>query len=105
LVVIIQLDQNDDAQEIFASLNGLGKSLSPFDLIRNDVFHRASKSGEDDEQLFDDQWKSFEEPFWSEQVRQGRFKRARADHLIAHAVVAETRLSDLLCMTELVHAS
>ena len=89
-VVVIQLDQNDDAQEIFASLNGLGKPLSPFDLIRNDVFNRARKTGEDDEQLFDDQWKSFEEPFWSEHVRQGRFKRARADHLIAHAVVAET---------------
>lgn len=89
-IVVIQLDQNDDAQEIFASLNGLGKPLSPFDLIRNDVFHRARKTGEDDEQLFDERWRSFEEPFWSEQVRQGRFKRARADHLIAHAVVAET---------------
>ena len=89
-IVVIQLDKNDDAQEIFASLNGLGKPLSPFDLIRNDVFHRARKTGEDDEQLFDNRWKSFEEPFWSEQVRQGRFKRARADHLIAHTVVAET---------------
>jgi len=89
-LVVIQLDQNDDAQEIFASLNGLGKPLSPFDLIRNDVFHRARKTGEDDEQLFDGRWKSFEQPFWTEQVRQGRFKRARADHLIAHAVVAET---------------
>jgi hypothetical protein len=36
-VVIIQLDENDDAQEIFASLNGLGKPLAPFDLIRNDA--------------------------------------------------------------------
>lgn len=89
-IVVIQLDQNDDAQEIFSSLNGLGKPLSPFDLIRNDVFHRARKTGEDDEQLFDDRWKSFEEPFWSEHVRQGRLKRARADHLIAHTVVAET---------------
>jgi hypothetical protein len=89
-VVLIHLDQNDDAQEIFASLNGLGKPLSPFDLIRNDVFHRARKTGEDDEKLFDERWKTFEDRFWTEQVRQGRFKRARADHLIAHAVVAET---------------
>ncbi len=89
-IVVIQLDENDDAQEIFASLNGLGKPLSPFDLIRNDVFHRARKTGEDDEDLFDNRWKSFEEPFWMEQVRQGRFKRARADHLVAHTVVAET---------------
>jgi len=89
-VVVIQLDENDDAQEIFASLNGLGKPLAPFDLIRNDVFHRARKLGEDDERLFDSRWKYFEEPFWSFEVRQGRLKRARADHLIAHAVVAET---------------
>ncbi|XYK78478.1 MAG: DUF262 domain-containing protein [Labrenzia sp.] len=89
-IVIIQLDENDDAQEIFASLNGLGKPLAPFDLIRNSVFHRARKLGEDDEKLFDGRWKLFEEPFWSDEVRQGRLKRARADHLIAHTVVAET---------------
>jgi Protein of unknown function (DUF1524)/Protein of unknown function DUF262 len=89
-IVVIQLDQNDDAQEIFASLNGLSKPLSPFDLIRNDVFHRARKHGEDEQQLFDGRWKNFEKPFWTEQVRQGRLKRARADHLVAHAVVAET---------------
>jgi hypothetical protein len=90
-IVVIQLDaNNDDAQEIFGSLNGLGKPLSPFDLIRNDVFHRARKTGEDDEKLFDERWKSFEQPFWTEEVRQGRFKRARADHLVTHAVIAET---------------
>jgi hypothetical protein len=89
-IVVIQLDPNDDAQEIFASLNGLGKPLSPFDLIRNDVFHRARKTGENDQKLFDERWKPFEDPFWAEHVRQGRFKRARADHLVAHAVIAET---------------
>ena len=77
-------------KEIFASLNGLGKPLSPFDLIRNDVFHRAQKTGEDTEKLFDEQWKMFEDDFWNAEVRQGRLKRARANHLIAHAVVAET---------------
>lgn len=89
-IVVIKLDEKDDAQEIFASLNGLGKPLSPFDLIRNDVFHRARQEGVDDQKLFDERWKTFEQPFWAEQVRQGRFKRARADHLVTHAVVAET---------------
>jgi len=89
-VVMIRLDENDDAQEIFASLNGMAKPLLPFDLIRNDVFHRARKTGEDDEQLFDERWREFERPFWNEEVRQGRFKRARADHLISHVVVTET---------------
>lgn len=88
-IVVIQLDPNDDAQEIFASLNSMGKPLSPFDLIRNDIFHRAQKMGEDDQKIFDEHWKNFEVPFWSTEVRQGRLKRARADHLIAHSVVAE----------------
>jgi uncharacterized protein with ParB-like and HNH nuclease domain len=89
-IVVIQLDENDDAQEIFASLNGLGRPLAPFDLIRNSVFHRARRLGEDDEKLFENRWKIFEEPFWSDEIRQGRLKRARADHLIANTVVAET---------------
>lgn len=88
-IVMIHLDENDDAQEIFASLNGMAKPLSPFDLIRNDVFHRARWTGEDDERLFEERWKEFESPFWSVQVRQGRFKRARADHFVSHAVVTE----------------
>ncbi len=89
-IVVIQLDKNDDAQEIFASLNGLGKPLAPFDLIRNSVFHRARKLGEDEETLFDKRWQFFEDPFWMEAIRQGRLKRARADHVIAHTVIAET---------------
>ena len=89
-VVVIQLDSNDDEQEIFSSLNGLGKPLSPFDLIRNNVFRRARATGEDIQNIFDDHWKIFEQPFWNEQIRQGRLLRARADHLVTHAVVAET---------------
>ena len=89
-LVVIQLDQHDDAHEIFASLNGMAKPLSPFDLIRNDVFCRARKLQEDDEKLFNDRWSEFEKPFWSEAVRQGRLKRARADYLVADAVICET---------------
>lgn len=89
-IVIIQLDENDDAQEIFASLNGKAEPLAPFDLIRNDVFHRAHKQDEDGEALFDVKWKPFETPFWSEMVKQGRFKKARADHFVGHTVVAQT---------------
>ena len=70
-VVLIELDPTDDAQEIFASLNGLGKPLSPFDIIRNDVFHRAQKANEDSEALFGEKWQQFEQPFWTQQVRQG----------------------------------
>lgn len=88
-LVVIQLDDNDDAQEIFSSLNGLSQPLTPFDLIRNDIFHRASRLQEDGERLFDNQWSTFESEFWTTYVRQGRASRARADHLVSHMVVAE----------------
>ncbi len=89
-IVSIQLKEYDDAQEIFASLNGYSKPLLPFDLIRNDVFRRAIKLKEDDEQLFENQWKVLEEPFWSKEIKQGRRWRVRSDLLIAYTVVAET---------------
>lgn len=88
-LVIIKLGEDDDAQEIFASLNGLGEPLTPFDLIRNDIFHRAQRSGEDEQKIFDEQWKTFEESFWDKKLKQGKLKRARADHLVTHALVAE----------------
>jgi len=89
-VVVIQLDDKDDAQEIFASLNGLGKPLKAIDLIRNDVFYRARRAGEDDEAIFEGHWKTFEDPFWEVMTRQGRFNKARIDFFLAHVLVAET---------------
>jgi hypothetical protein len=89
-VVVIQLDDKDDAQEIFASLNGLGKPLKAIDLIRNDVFYRARRAGEDDETIFEEGWRTFEDPFWNVMTRQGRFHRARIDFFLAHMLVAET---------------
>lgn len=85
----ILLDPDDDAQEIFFSLNDLGDPLTPFDLIRNDVFHRAERSGENSQRIFDELWKTLEESFWRVKLKQGKLKRARRDHLITHALVAE----------------
>lgn len=89
-IVVVQLGQEDDAQAIFASLNGNAEPLTSFDLIRNDIFHRARKASEDDDELYDRHWKELETGFWKEEVKQGRMKRPRTDHLITHTVVAET---------------
>ena len=90
-VVVIRLGKEDDAQEIFTSLNDLGKPLLPFDLVRNDIFLRARKRGvEDWETLHDREWEYFETKFWHEGVRRGRANRLRTEDLIAHVVVAET---------------
>lgn len=88
-LVVVQLGNNDDPQSIYASLNEKAKPLSAFDLIRNDIFHRASKSQEDEKTLYENHWKFFEDPFWKESVKQGRLKRPRSDHLMAHTLIAE----------------
>lgn len=89
-IVVVQLGKDDDAQTIFASLNGNAQPLTAFDLIRNDVFHRARLKSEDDDTLYENHWKKLETDFWKTEVKQGRLKRPRVDHLIAHSLVAET---------------
>jgi len=90
-VVTIRLDQDDNAQAIFASLNGQSEPLKPFDLIRNDVFIRAHEEGpETGEELFEKHWKQFEDNFWNEKIRSGRDKSAtHADRMIFHTITAE----------------
>jgi len=89
-IVVVQLGKDDDAQTIFASLNGNAEPLTAFDLIRNDIFHRARLKSEDDDALYENHWKKLETDFWKSEVKQGRLKRPRVDHLIAHSLVAET---------------
>lgn len=89
-IVVVQLGKSDDAQTIFASLNGNAEPLTAFDLIRNDIFHRARIKSEDDDVLYEKHWKKLETDFWKLEVKQGRLKRPRVDHLIAHSLVAET---------------
>ena len=89
-IVVVQLGKDDDAQTIFASLNGNAEPLTAFDLIRNDIFHRARLKSEDDDALYEKHWKKLETDFWKTEVKQGRLKRPRIDHLIAHSLVAET---------------
>jgi len=50
-VIVITLDERDDAQVIFETLNSSGEPLAAMDLVRNDVFHRATRGGEDVEAL------------------------------------------------------
>jgi hypothetical protein len=83
-VVVIDLGEGDDAQVIFETLNGRGQPLLPADLLRNYIFLRAARFGEPQEALYEQHWKSFDEPFWREPVRQGRLIRPRSDLFMQH---------------------
>jgi Protein of unknown function DUF262/Protein of unknown function (DUF1524) len=88
-LVSISLDESDDAQVIFETLNGRGAELHATDLIRNFIFMRADRENADSEVLYDTLWSPFEGPFWSEDQRRGRLRKPRLDWFIQSALQAE----------------
>lgn len=83
-VVVIDLDNDDDAQVIFETLNARGEPLLPADLLRNYIFLRAARRGEPQEALYNDYWRHFDDPFWRAEVKQGRYLRPRSDLFMQH---------------------
>jgi hypothetical protein len=95
-VIVITLDETDDAQVIFETLNSGGEPLAAMDLVRNDVFHRATRLEEDVDALMETRWSVFEDPFWKQEATQGRIKKPRIDFFLAHTLTAETGKEVLL---------
>lgn len=75
--VEINLDQNDDPQMIFETMNGRGASLTETDLIRNYIFMRADRSEVDLDSVYEKYWDEFDDsnsPFkWHENTSRGRY--------------------------------
>ena len=99
-VVEIILEEGDDAQVIFETLNERSEPLLASDLVRNNIFYRADAAlGSKAEQLFAAHWKQFEDPFWSIEEKQGRYKKPRIEfflaNFIAGRIAGEVNLSTL----------
>jgi hypothetical protein len=101
-IMALQLDEEDDPQIIFETLNARGAQLYPSDLARNFVFLQATRKGENVDQLYDSHWKEFDEKvdasasakgakFWKKEERQGRLKNSRLDLLLYHYVGLRTQ--------------
>lgn len=89
-VVEITLEEGDDAQVIFETLNERGEPLLAADLVRNYIFHRADARRERAEKLFEKYWKDFEDPFWSNLEKQGRYRKARIELFLANFISGKT---------------
>jgi uncharacterized protein with ParB-like and HNH nuclease domain len=87
-LVVITLADGDDAQVIFETLNSQSEPLLAMDLVRNNIFQRASAQGESAEDLFEEQWRPFDTPFWKEDAPRQKPKRPRIDHFLSHALTA-----------------
>lgn len=88
-LVSISLEAEDDAQIIFETLNGRGAELHATDLIRNYIFMRAEHDNVDAAALYENDWKPFENPYWTEKQRRGRINKPRLEWLIHSTLQAE----------------
>lgn len=76
-LVVISLEQSEDPQEIFETLNARGVRLTSADLIKNFLFQRLLMEGEDDSSAYNKYWKTFESPFWERLISKGRYVEPR----------------------------
>lgn len=90
-VVSINLDDSDNAQVIFETLNARGTGLGALDLVKNAIFLQAEREDAPAAALNDELWEpTFEsDSYWLEEVRQGREKRARSDWFLMHWLALE----------------
>ncbi len=93
-VVSINLDESDNAQVIFETLNARGTGLGALDLVKNATFLQAQREGAPAEHLHDHHWEpTFEaDDYWMEEIRQGRERRVRADWFLMHWLAMELGL-------------
>lgn len=89
-LVVIDLDDNDDAQVIFEVLNGRQTPLSAIDLVKNLLFLRGELAEEDVERLYDRYWSQFDDGWWKEEVGRGHAQRGRRDVLLSVWLTAVT---------------
>jgi Protein of unknown function DUF262/Protein of unknown function (DUF1524)/Restriction Enzyme Adenine Methylase Associated len=89
-MVVIDLAADENAQEIFETLNARGAQLTAADLIKNFVFQRLFESGADVESAYEHNWKEFETGFWETEISVGRLRYPRSSIFLNHWLIART---------------
>lgn len=89
-LVVIDLTADENAQEIFETLNARGAGLTAADLIKNFVFQRLMEQGVDVEEAYQAYWKEFETGFWETEVSFGRLRYSRSSIFLNHWLIART---------------
>lgn len=90
-LVVIDLEEVDDAQVIFEALNARNTPLTATDLVKNLLFMRAQAHHHDPETLYASSWKRFDDDaeWWTEPVGVGHAQRARQDWLLGDWLIAQ----------------
>jgi hypothetical protein len=90
-MVVIELTADEDAQEIFETLNARGTPLTAADLIKNFVFRRLDAAPEESEKVYHEYWADFETVFWEQEVSSGRVLWSRSSLFLTQWLTSQTR--------------
>jgi hypothetical protein len=89
-MVIIDLASDENAQEIFETLNARGAQLTAGDLIKNFIFQRLTEAGVHVEMAYEQHWREFESGFWETEVNAGRLRYQRSSMFLNQWLIART---------------
>lgn len=91
-LVVIDLDEKDDAQLIFETLNARGTPLLSADLVKNSLLSEIQDNGGDAERAYQKYWHAFDKdaPFWRAEIGRGHARRARIEIFLQHVLTLLT---------------
>lgn len=95
-IVAIELEEGDDPQTIFETLNSRGVDLTQSDLIRNLIFQRAAAQEMEDgtlvsDRLYSKYWLPLDRAFWAETESRGRQTLPRLDWMLTDYLSMQQR--------------
>lgn len=87
-LVVIDLDEKDDAQLIFETLNARGTPLLSADLVKNALLNEVQRAGGNTELAYQKYWQAFDydSGFWRASTGRGHAQRARIEIFLQHAL-------------------
>ena len=89
-VVAIRLEEQDNPQVIFETLNARGTPLIALDLLKNSVFLTAANEEADSDHLYFSHWApELDREYWRKDRRQGRLYTKNGDLFLMHWLVVE----------------
>lgn len=92
-LVVIDLDEKDDAQLIFETLNARGTPLLAADLVKNSILNEVQADNGSAEEAYRRYWQGFddESAFWRTEIGKGHARRARIEVFLQHVMTLLTR--------------
>ena len=91
-LIVLDLDQNDEPQAIFETLNAHGTPLLPADLMKNWLLWQAGKHDLNAADLYGSYWSTFDKDhaYWRKQIGTGHAARPRVDTFLQNWLTVAT---------------